>query len=252
MKPIIALSKIFARYKIYPIDKYISQSPVRHFQHIYPENYFSSQIEIFLRGHIYKPVQRGADLPWWGFEYFTNKSDRRVMVISQDSLAGDAGSIVFWACLYSVLNPKDEYRKFIQELGFAFKGWETMWKQLCDWKIDLSFCYVTDASKVYKKNSWEDKDFDKQKSKELLEAEIEFCNPDLIILLGAKPLYLLDRTKNYTFVVESGNPLLIKGKKCVVAPFLIGNGPVGNRHGMGFKKRLEIASDLIVSMLSRV
>jgi len=243
MNQITALSKIFARYKTYPIDKYIPQSPVRRFQHLYPENYFSSQIEIFLREHIYKPSQKGADLPWWGSEYFTNKLGCRIMVISQDSLAKNAGSIVFWACLYPVVNSKDEYIKFTQGLDsknlFAFNRWETTRKQLLDWKIDLKFCYITDASKVYKNDSW--KDFDKQKSKALLEAEIEFCNPELVILLGASPLFLIDPTQNYAHAVEAGKLLQFGDRKYVVAPFPIGQG----RTHKNFKKRLEIASSLI-------
>lgn len=243
MNQISALSKIFARYKTYPIGKYILQSPVRHFQHLYPKNYFSSQIEIFLREHIYKPAQRGADLPWWGSKYFTDESGRRVMVISQDSLAEDAGSIVFWACLYSVVKSEDEYIKFTQGLNsenpFTFKSWETMQKQLLDWNIDLRFCYITDASKVYKDDSW--KSFDKPKSKALLEAEIEFCNPNLIILLGASPLSLIDSTQNYTRSVEAGKLLQLGNKKYVVAPF-----PIGQGHTQpNFKRRLEITSSLI-------
>ena len=37
---------------------------------------------------------------------------------------------------------------------FAFNRWETMQKQLLDWNIDLRFYYITDASKVYKDDSW--------------------------------------------------------------------------------------------------
>lgn len=115
------------------------KSPVRSFQHIYPENHFSSQVEIFLREHIYKPSQRGADLPWWGSKYFTDESGRRIIVISQDSLAPDAGSIVFYACLYSVVNSKDDYINFTQGLDsknlFAFNHWDTIQKQLLDHKI---------------------------------------------------------------------------------------------------------------------
>ncbi len=245
MNQITALSKIFARYKTYPISKYTSQSPLHHFQHLYPKNYFSSQVEVFLREHIYKPSQRGADLPWWGSKYFTNESSHRVMVISQDSLAKDAGSIVFWACLYLVVNSKDEYIKFTQGLDsenpFVFKSWETMRKQLLDWNIDLRFCYITDASKVYKDDSWKDKDFDKPKSKTLLEAEIEFCNPDLVILLRSSPLFLVDPTQNYARAVEAGKMLHFGNRKYVIAPFPIGQG----RTQSNFKKRLEIASSLI-------
>ncbi|MDP2946335.1 MAG: hypothetical protein Q8N61_02690 [bacterium] len=251
MNQIMTLSKIFARYRAYPISKYIPQSPVRCFQRLYPKNHFSSQVEAFLREHIYNPAQRGADLPWWGSKYFTDEIGRRVMVISQDSLADDAESIVFWACLYPVVSSKDEYIKFTQGLDnknlFAFNRWETMRKQLLDWKIDLRLCYITDASKVYKDDSR--KSFDKPKSKELLKAEIEFCNPDLVILLGKSPLLLMDfpqlshinPTKKYAYAVEAGKLLWFENKKYVIAPFPIGQG----RTQPNFKRRLEIASSLI-------
>ena len=108
--------------------------------------------------------------------------------------------------------------------------------------------YITDAVKVYKKDSWKDKNFDRQKSKKLLEDEIEFCNPGLIIILGKSPLCLLDKTKNYASVIESGKPILIQSKKCIVAPFLIGNGPTQPN----FKQRLEIATYLIREELSKL
>jgi hypothetical protein len=85
--------------------------------------------------------------------------------------------------------------------------------------------------------------------KELLEAEIEFCNPDLIVLLGTLPLCILDKTKNYASVVKNSKEILIKGKKCVVSPFLIGNGLTQPN----FKKRLEIATNLIRNLsLSKI
>jgi len=109
--------------------------------------------------------------------------------------------------------------------------------------IDLKYCYITDAAKVYKNGSWKDRDFDKKKSKELLQSEIELCNPDLIILLGASGLELLNKNIKYGEAVERGKPIFINGRECVVTPFFTGQGPTQKN----FKERLKIASKLIES-----
>jgi len=80
-----------------------------------------------------------------------------------------------------------------------------------------------------------------------LEAEIEFCNPDLIILLGAQPLRLLEENKNYGFVVETGKPILVQGRICVVSPFFIGNGPAQPN----FQTRLKTATHLIENIIAQ-
>ena len=248
------LAKLFAKYKVYPKSCYDDSSPVRAFQRMFTGNYYSKDLKIFLSYQDYKPTQRGADLPWWGKDFFNGKQDYRVMIISQDTAMKDAKSIVLAAQFFPDISP-NKYQELIDEMGvdkyFGFNSWSKIRNQLVEWGIDFNFLYITDASKVYKKGSRKDWDFDREKSKELLEAEIEFCKPDLIILLGGQPLCLLDKTKNYASVVESGIPLLIKGKKCVVAPFFIGNGPVGNKGGKGFKKRLEIATILIKKVLGQ-
>ncbi|MBU2633267.1 hypothetical protein KJ751_02055 [Patescibacteria group bacterium] len=223
------LAQIFAKYKICPQDCYDEFSSVRVFQKMFPDNYFSKDLETLISYQLYEPIQRGADLPWWGQKYFTEEPGQRVMIISQDSLAEDAGSVVFWAFLYPVLHTKEEYCKFIDRRGmntsFAYNSWKKIFDQINDWMIDLDFCYITDASKVYKKSSWKNRDFDHQKSKELLEEEIVFCNPDVVILLGAQSLSLVDSNKNYAETVEAGKSFLFNGRKCIVSPFLSGNGP---------------------------
>lgn len=89
------LSQLFAQYKIYPDEKFTSDSPLRYFQKLYPNNYYSIQTQDFIKIHNYEPTKRGADLPWWGKNYFIENSEFKVMIISQDSLSKDAGSIVF-------------------------------------------------------------------------------------------------------------------------------------------------------------
>jgi len=255
MKKISELAQFFAKYKIYPKSCYNGCSPVKVFQRMFPEDHYSKDLEMFLSYQNYKFTQRGADLPWWGRKFFTKQVGFRILIVGQDSLAKDAGSIVLFSHLMPIINTEGRYKEYTDKLKlkkpFSFNNWNKIRAQLINWNINLDFLYITDAAKVYKKGSWKNRDFDRQKSKELLETEIEFCNANLIILLGKQPLHLLDKTKNYTSAVEDRIPLLIRGKKCVVAPFFIGNGPVGNRHGKGFKKRLEIASNLIVKLIRK-
>ncbi|MFH1423497.1 MAG: hypothetical protein ABIG29_00885 [Candidatus Nealsonbacteria bacterium] len=245
MKKISELAKLFVEYKTYPQIRYNDCSPVRAFQRMFPENHYSKGLETFLSYQDYEPGQRGADLPWWGRKFFTKQTAFRTLIIGQDSLTKDARSIVFFTHLMPVIDNKIKYKEYTDQLDtkkpFTFDSWNKIKTQLIKWNIDFDFLYITDAAKVYKKGSWKDRDFDKQKSKELLEAEIEFCNPNLIILLGTLPLCLLDKTKNYASVIENGKPLLIRGRKYVVSPFLIGNGPTQPN----FKRRLEMATSLI-------
>lgn len=100
------LSEMFTEFKVYPLFSYSENTPVRIFKNLYSENYFSKDIKRFLDLHDYKPVRRGANLPWWGKSFFENNNYKKVMIVSQDSLSDDAGSIVFWANLYDVINNK--------------------------------------------------------------------------------------------------------------------------------------------------
>lgn len=238
---------IFKAYKTFPLGYYNSGTPLRRFQELYPTNHYSLQVEAFMQHHNYSPVQRGSDIPWWGEYFFNDSKGFRVMIISQDSLAKDAGSIVFYANLFPVCNSEQEYRRYISVLSenqsFAYSSWKKVKDQLNTWCIDLKYCYITDAAKVYKDGSWKDRDFDKKRSKELLQSEIELCKPDLIILLGTSGLALLSKNIKYGEAVESGKPILINGIECVVTPFFTGQGHTQKN----FKKRLNIASNLIES-----
>ena len=239
------LAKLFSKYKTYSERCYSDYSPVRTFQKMLPKNYYSKDLETFLYYQNYRPTQRDADLPWWSRKFFTKEVGFRILIVGQDSLTENAGSIVLFSHLLPIISTEDRYKEYTDKLKlkkpFSFNSWNKIRTQLINWNINLDFLYITDAAKVYKKGSWKNRDFDRQKSKELLEAEIELCNPDLIILFGALPLHLLDKTKNYASVVENGKAILIKGKKSIVTPFLIGNGPTQPN----FKRRLEIASNLI-------
>ncbi|QSQ08436.1 hypothetical protein H0A61_00758 [Koleobacter methoxysyntrophicus] len=169
------------------------------------------------------------------------------MVISQDSLSRDAGSIVLFAHLFNEINSQGEYDFYISGLNenqnFGYKNWRMVRDQFIRWNIDLDFCYITDAAKVYKEGSWKDGDFDRVRSKILLEREINICEPDLIIMLGAKPLNLLKKKLKYSSIVEKGETISVKGIECVMSPFITGQGPTQRN----YKKRLDIASEIIRS-----
>lgn len=245
MRKIAELAQLFAKYKIYPKKCYNDRSPTRVFQKMFPENHYSEDLETFLSHQNYEPTKRGADLPWWGRKFFTDKKGLRILIVSQDSEVEGAGSITLFAQLFQVIENREQYKEFVRALGgkgaYGFRNRMRVKEQLSEWNIDLDLLYITDASKVYKEGSWKNFDFDRQKSKELLEREIEFCNPSLIILLGGKPLFLLDKTKKFSEVVESGKPILIKGVKCVVSPFITGQGIAHS----DFKPRMKITTPLI-------
>lgn len=246
MKEIDDVAKLYVKYKIFPDGCYSSGSPVESFLRLYPDNYYSKELKDFLKFHTYSPIQRGADLPWWGCNYFNSIPSKRTMIISQDSLSKDAGSIVFWAHLFSVIKSEDDYKCYTSQLNdtdlFKFNSWYKVYNQLSNWKLDLSCCFITDAAKVYRHGSWKDRDFDKQRSKELLLEEIEACKPNLIIILGSAPLILLNPDLRYADIIDSGKIINISNIKCIVSPFFIGMGITQ----LNFKERLAIASRLIL------
>lgn len=243
------LSQVFAHHRTYPISKYTSGTPLRVFQALYPEDHYSVEIAAFLESHDYNPTQRGADLPWWGPKFFTDEPGCRVMVIAQDSYAEDAGSIVFYAALFPMICSEHAYRGFTARLRapktFGYGSWRAVRDRLVAWNIKLEFCYITDAAKVYKSDSWEYGDLDREGSVELLQREIAVCGPQLIILLGGDPLRLLRKGLDYGTVVEGGKPIVVGGISCVVSPFFIGNG----RSQPRFQHRLDLASGLIGSLI---
>ena len=244
MKKINELAQLFAKYKIYPRNCYNERSPAKVFQRMFSENHYSKDLETFLSCQNYKPTQRGADLSWWGKSFFLRNPGFRTLIIGQDSTYKDAGSIVLAAEFFPNVS-QEKYQEFIDRMKvnryFGFNKWKRVKDQLIDWGIDFDFLYMTDASKVYKEGSWKDWDFDRKKSREVLRNEIELCNPDLIILLGTSPLYLLDNTINYASAVEAGKPISVLKRSCVVTPFFLGNG----RTQLNFRKRLDIATNLI-------
>lgn len=240
MRSLQALSKLYAEYHIFPEICFGTGSPVYEFMHMYPKNYYSRDMLDFLKFHKYNPVQRGADLPWWGSRYFSEDKDARVMIISQDSLSDDAGSVVFWAHLFDIAKSQMEFSAYSSRLNnknlFRYNSWSHVYQQLCSWELDLRYIYMTDAAKVYKSGSWKDRNFDKNRSRILLKNEITLCQPDLIITLGASPVALLNDEWNYGDIV--GKKVMVGSVPLVASPFFIGNGPTQPH----FKERMERAS----------
>ncbi|QGQ93821.1 hypothetical protein EHS13_02315 [Paenibacillus psychroresistens] len=236
------LSKVYEPYCIFPAIKYLNDSPVKVFQRQYPSCHYSHQIQEFLTNHNYPSIRKGADLPWWGKHYFSTEKGKRVFIIAQDSKAQDAGSVVFFAHLLAHIHDRASYTAYNKELNlnqrFRFASWNRIKQQLSDWELDLDFVFITDASKVYEVNS---DNFNKPKSRELLLQEIEFCDPDLLILLGGAPLSLLRKDLIYSNVVECGEFINIAGKKAAVSPFPSGNGLTQPN----FELRKQKASELI-------
>lgn len=211
-----ALAELYAKDRIYPLNCFTNSSIVRIFQKKYPQNHYSREVELILKRQPNEPAQRGADLPWWGSKFFSG-TDKKIMVISNDSLSPDAGSVVFYACLMQVLD-EAYYRDFIRNHNLTkFVSWKKA-KNLLSRMSPLENMFITDASKVYREGSWKDRDFNHIRSRALLKKEIEICNPYLVILLGEQPLRVLGFEQKYADVV--GKAVLSKeGKKYIVAPF---------------------------------
>jgi len=245
------LFELFALYNIYPKKCYTEFSPVKIFQKLYPNNYFCKDLDDLIAKQNFESTQRGADLPWWGRDYFKDTDGLRIMIISQDSLVPDAGSIVLFSQLFSEIKigEKSKYDEFENKLinnrRSFFNSWKTIQEIFNYWNLDFNFLYITDASKVYNFNSWKDFDFNKVKSKKLLEDEIDLCKPDLIILLGRNPLVLLDQnlSKDFTNLIMNEKIVRIMNRNCIVSPFLVGMGKTQSN----FKIKIEKVKKMLKS-----
>lgn len=256
MEKIKKLANIFAKYKIYSKSKCLKEgTPVSAFLGLYPNNYYSTDLKELLKYQNYEPLQKGADLPWWGRNYFNNKKGYRVVAIAQDSYSIDAGSIVFFASLFYDVSDMGNLKKFIDKIDSRFNAGKfrngyLKIKKILEGEMGLNkdFLYITDAKKVYKERFREKGKYDKNKSGELLKEEIKFCKPSFIITLGKQAVSLLkEDARGYSELVESNEIIKIQGIDCVVAPFPIGNG-VGQNN---FNKRKDIALNKIKKLLNR-
>jgi len=240
MNQILKLAEIFAEYKLYPSECFDNTSIAHIFQSTHSTDNYSKDLHKILLMQQYKPEQRGADLPYWGNRFFQDNLSIRVMVISQDSNALDAGSVVFHACLWPYME-KEEYKKYIKNNKLkAYAGYDLS-KDLIQ-VLDLDYIYITDASKVYKKDTREDKNFDKIRSKELIEREISICDPDLIILLGNQPMKFMGFKEEFKEVCNS--VLISEDKSYIIAPF-------PSRRNRTYATRVEAAKTLFRSTLEK-
>jgi hypothetical protein len=251
MNVISDLSRMYSDYKIYPACTFYKGTPLRVFQEMFSDNYYSNDMNTFLQEHDYKPVRRGADLPWWGEYYFKDNSHKKALIISQDSLSADSGSVAFYAHIMQAVNNEAKFRNFYDELAeeyrrFGYSNWNKIKEMIKDWEIGFENIFITDASKVYLENS-SDK-FDLKKSRELLKKEIEFCKPDILILLGSKPLNLLAKEYVYATIVDKAELIKIEGINTVVCPFPVGNG----RSQKNFNQRMDRSRQLIKDVLSAI
>lgn len=233
MEKVSKLAQRFAKYKIYPKEKFTVDTAAGWFLEN-SDNYYAQDLRNdFLPEQNYQSEKRGADLPFWGKDYFSGRKGERIFIVTQDSQTPDAGSIVFWAHLFG---DSDLYKRFKNALG---KNSEALLRYdkfiLEECKLNLDFLYITDAKKVYQDNSW--KKFDYRQSQKLLEEEIKFCQPDVIIFLGSAGLELLEEKRKLADYYQSNEAIKIKGIDCFVFPFSTGNGLIWKKK---YQKEVEI------------
>jgi len=223
------LAQLFAKYRIYPKEKFTINTAVGWFLEN-SDNYYADDLKNdFLPEQNYLSEKRGADLPFWGKEYFSNGKGRRIFIITQDSQTPDAGSIVFWAHFFG--NPAlfEDFKKAIGKKSQSRLRYDEF--ILNDLKIPTDFVYITDAKKVYQNNSWEK--FDDQQSKNLLEEEISFCQPDAIIFLGSSGLELLAGKRRLADYYQGSENIKINGIDCFLFPFPTGMGLIWKKKYQG-------------------
>lgn len=214
---ILKLGDLYREYGIYPLCCFGPSSPIIKIRKHYPNDHYTKELDLFLRGQQLEQSKRGADLPWWGKCYFNDKVlGNRIMIITQDSLSKDAGSTVFYACLMDKMT-SEEFKVYRDNYQLPiFKSWKKA-KEMIMSLGDHNLFFITDAMKVYNESSNDDGDFNRMISLELIHKEIEFCNPDLVIILGESSCKLILNV-NYSKVV-SDQILLINDRHYLVGPF---------------------------------
>lgn len=237
------LVDLFAEWDIYPRSCYVPGTPLREFQSLFPDSHFARDAEELLSAQPERSSRRGADLPWWGSRYFSEAPGRRTMIVSQDSLAPDAGSVAFFACLFGHCESKPDYLAYTSHLEdpklFPYASWARIRALLQeDWALDLDLVYITDARKVYRLGPKQIARFNGSASRQLLQGEIEVTRPDLIVILGAPGVSLLFPDTTYADLVDERASRSMDGVPVVVSPFPIGNG----RAQPGFAQRLQRAT----------
>lgn len=207
-----------------------------------------------------KTEQRGADLPFWGEKYFSkNLKGLRTMIIAQDSLSEDAGSIVFYAPLLRLNWDKETYNtQFYNHLSgetFGYTSYRDVLFALNSWQVDIDFLYLTDARKIYKSNNLpkEQQRIDKVASYEFIKKEIETVQPHLIYLLGSQAFTLFGYKRELFAEYVGKKTIAIENTPAIVAPFVTGqgksnkdrfNGRFENTQSLSLKVREELIKAL--------
>lgn len=219
LEKITQLSKVFLKngQHLYPLTRYKDETPLRVSQKEYKNfkfhnSNYCSDIDHFLSFHDYPQSSEGADLPWWGDEYFSNKKGKRVMVISQETRSPLSGSIAFHANLMKHMD-ENHYNDFLDIYRLPkFTGWMMAKELFEECGIDYDFMYITDGRKVERKSLSQKK---LEHDSEILKAEIEICNPDVIIILGYVGLFVLNspQKKVTEILMQEDTSVWIEDKK---------------------------------------
>lgn len=194
---------------------------------------YFSLTENFIKKQDDLSQRRGADLPYIGENYFTNKEGTRVMMVTQDSDAPSAGSIVFLGPLLEERYTREEYKriknkcnKFLKSYQFNAGSYSHALETFDYWNIDISYLYLTDARKVHLLNGG---GFDEQESLNMIINEIKAVDPHIIVAAGDIAYNLLRELTECEFTTTNGKVVFhIMNKPVVRAPFFIGRGRQGN------------------------
>jgi hypothetical protein len=216
------LGELFRPYGIYPQDRFNETTAFKVFQKTHPDHHFAREAQYLIGTQQRHSERIGADLPYWGKNYFSNDHNTRYFVISQDSNSLDAGSIVFYANLMNNEIDPNTIQAYINRYSLtAFKSWKDARDfLLSDLKLDMDYVYLTDAKKVYPKGKREQNHQADQKqrqkwlaeceemSRELIFKEISLCSPDVIIAMGSNALRLLNPNSPTQSAVLGSNLLV--------------------------------------------
>lgn len=79
-----SLAELYASYKIYPKSRYTEQTPIGIFEQapLLQKDHYLIKLANFLDKNNYEPIRRGADLPYWGKEYFLENKGLRIFIIA--------------------------------------------------------------------------------------------------------------------------------------------------------------------------
>lgn len=194
---------------------------------------YFSMMDNFINKQENASKRRGADLPYIGESYFSDKKGTRVMMVTQNSDAPRAGSIVFLGPLLAENYTDEEYRivkgkcnSFLKPSQFHAGSYRHAVETLAYWNIDVQFLYLTDARKVHHLN---EEGYDEQMSIDLIENEIDAVAPDILVPAGDVAYNFLRNLTQDQISTANGEVVFhVRGVPVVRAPFFTGRGRQGN------------------------